>query len=62
MRTHSVKAHEKNIELIIDVDDDVPDLVVADPHRLLQILLNLVGNAVKFTEEGEISVGVSAKD
>src|SRR5215468_5763386 len=53
-----VAAHEKGIELICDVDPNVPDRVVGDPVRLNQIISNLVGNAVKFTTKGEIVVSV----
>jgi signal transduction histidine kinase/DNA-binding response OmpR family regulator len=60
VRTLAVKAHEKGIELIIDIDDGVPDLLTGDPHRLHQVLLNLLGNAVKFTEHGEVALSVSA--
>ncbi|MEI6286297.1 MAG: response regulator [Bacillota bacterium] len=52
----SVKAQEKGIELIIDIDADVPEILVGDPQRLSQILLNLANNAVKFTEHGEIVI------
>jgi len=62
VRTLAVKAHEKCIELIIDVDPAVPDLVTGDPYRLHQVLLNLTGNAIKFTERGEITVSVSLKE
>ncbi len=49
----------KGLEVLTDVADEVPDWVRGDPHRLRQILLNLTGNAVKFTEAGRISVRVS---
>jgi two-component system sensor histidine kinase/response regulator len=53
-----VRAHEKRIELAVRVDSALPPLVVGDPHRLRQILTNLIGNAIKFTERGEVVVKV----
>lgn len=52
------KAHEKNIELLLDVSPEVPNFVMVDPVRLRQVLMNLLSNSVKFTEEGEIELKV----
>ncbi|TAK52727.1 MAG: hybrid sensor histidine kinase/response regulator, partial [Bacteroidetes bacterium] len=57
----STKAFEKNIELSYVVQSDVPSFIFTDVHRLRQILINLVNNAIKFTSEGEIAVTVAAK-
>ena len=51
-----LKIEEKGLELIIDIDAEVPQQVVGDPTRLRQILLNLGNNAVKFTQQGEIII------
>jgi PAS domain S-box-containing protein len=58
----AVRASDKGLELLIDIHRDVPEALVGDPGRLRQVLLNIVGNAVKFTAAGEIvvSVGVEA--
>jgi signal transduction histidine kinase/CheY-like chemotaxis protein len=58
----ALRAHAKSLELACDVRPDVPDSLVGDPVRLRQVLVNLVGNALKFTERGEIVVRVSKPD
>ncbi|MFN3076034.1 MAG: response regulator, partial [Alphaproteobacteria bacterium] len=52
------RAAEKGLELVTFVDPDTPDHLVGDPVRLRQILLNLVGNALKFTETGHVAIGI----
>ncbi len=58
MKTLGFRAHQKGLELVYEVQPDVPEALLGDPGRLRQILVNLVGNAIKFTEQGEILVNV----
>jgi signal transduction histidine kinase/CheY-like chemotaxis protein len=57
-KTLALRAHEKGLELICDVHAGTPDRVVGDPVRLGQILINLLGNAIKFTNAGEVVLEV----
>jgi PAS domain S-box-containing protein len=56
LKTLSLRAHEKSLELVCDIAPDVPQRLIADPGRVRQVLVNLVGNSIKFTDRGEIVV------
>jgi PAS domain S-box-containing protein len=55
-------AHAKNVEIVLDLDASAPSSVTGDPARFRQVLLNLIGNAIKFTASGEVVVQVAATD
>ena len=59
LRTLAVRAHQKGLELICHVLPETPEALVGDPGRLRQMVMNLVGNAIKFTERGEVLVRVA---
>jgi two-component system sensor histidine kinase/response regulator len=61
MRVLAPRAHHKGVELASQIHPDVPDVLVGDPLRLRQIVVNLVGNAIKFTEQGEVVLHVQAE-
>jgi two-component system sensor histidine kinase/response regulator len=58
LKTVALRADEKGLELLCEISPEVPPFIAGDPSRLRQIILNLVGNAVKFTERGEVTVKV----
>ena len=57
--TLATQVSENRCELLVDIDSAVPEIILADPHRVRQVLLNLSGNAIKFARDGEVTIAVS---
>jgi signal transduction histidine kinase/DNA-binding response OmpR family regulator len=62
MKSLALRAHQKNLDLIYEAGSDVPEYLIGDPGRLRQVIVNLVGNAIKFTQRGEISLLVYTEE
>jgi len=60
METLAVRAHEKGLELLLRIPSTFPNALTGDPLRLRQILINLLGNAIKFTQHGEVTLTIDA--
>ncbi len=58
MKSMAISAHKKGLELVFDLDQDIPPWLIGDSMRLRQVLLNLTGNAIKFADHGEVEVKV----
>lgn len=61
VKSMALRAHQKGLELVYHVGADLPPHIIADPLRLRQIVTNLLGNAIKFTERGEVALDVDAE-
>ena len=61
VETFALRAHQKGLEIFSDLDSDVPTVLVGDPTRIRQIAVNLLSNALKFTDEGEIAIHVGCR-
>jgi CheY-like chemotaxis protein len=62
LKTLSLSAHAKRLEMVVDIEADVPLQILGDPGRLRQILVNLIGNAIKFTDVGTVVLKVAVAD
>jgi PAS domain S-box-containing protein len=62
VRLLATRAHQKDLELGCHIESDLPDRVIGDPIRLRQIVINLIGNAIKFTDEGEVMLEVKRQN
>lgn len=58
----SYKAKEKSLEIKINIDNHIPDMIIADPTRLKQVLINVISNSIKFTKVGEITIDITIKE
>jgi signal transduction histidine kinase len=61
LKTLALRADEKGLELLCEVAPEVPEVVRGDSGRLRQVIINLVGNAIKFTEKGEVALGIQVE-
>jgi signal transduction histidine kinase/CheY-like chemotaxis protein/ligand-binding sensor domain-containing protein len=59
MKPLAVRAQQKNLELTCEVHPEVPQQIIADPTRLRQVIINLIGNAIKFTDQGEVGLEIT---